>query len=95
MGKKQQHNTLTNLATPQAPIPPTIQTYLEAVDRAARCQAALQDALLTNDTAILEARLAAFSQARGELGQARAALLQDTARWVRAMFRPWKGVRYG
>jgi len=43
----------------------------------------------------LEAHLVAFSQARAQLGAARSTLLAETARWVRAMFRPWKGVRYG
>ncbi|GIW25755.1 MAG: hypothetical protein ACK40N_13895 [Meiothermus ruber] len=74
---------------------PTTQTYLEAVERASRCQAALQDALLASDASTLEARLAAFAQARAELRAARSTLLAHVASWTRAMFRPWKGVRYG
>jgi len=95
MPKSQQHNNLINPARPQPLEPSTTRNYLEALARAAAYKAAVDEALLTNDTATLEARLAMFAQARRELVAARAALLIEAARWVRAMFRPWKGVRYG
>lgn len=91
-------NTESNSTTPQ-PVQPlkatTTQNYLEAADRVHRCWQAVQEALLASDTTTLEARLGAFSQARKDLAEARAAMLEDAARWVRAMFRPWKGVRHG
>ncbi|GIW32595.1 MAG: hypothetical protein KatS3mg071_2769 [Meiothermus sp.] len=95
MPKNRQDDNLTSPARPQPVDPPTTRNYLEALARASAYKAAVDEALLTNDTATLEARLAMFAQARRELVVARTALFTETARWVRAMFRPWKGVRYG